>query len=66
VNIHEVIAWITIYSEDGDLSLPFCPIDNIGLTAIVDLVKQIDRNTTNAGRLINCIGEELVNTAIRR
>ena len=66
VNIKDILDWITIYSEDGDLSLPLCPIDNIGLTAIVDLIKQIDRGTASSYSLRKCIKEELANIRIRR
>ena len=66
VNIKDILDWITIYSEDGDLSLPLCPIDNIGPTVIVDLIKQIDRGTASLYSLRKCIKEDLANTRIRR
>jgi len=66
VNFKDILDWITIYSEDGDLSLPLCPIDNIGPTVIADLIKQIDRSTASSYSLRKCIKEELANIRIRR
>ena len=66
VNIKDILDWITIYSEDSDLSLPLCPIDNIGPTVIVNLIKQIDRSTASSYSLRKCIKEELANIRIRR
>ena len=60
-----VIEWMNIYSENGDFSHPFGPIDAIGLSAITDMVNEnIDH--VDEGKLYKLIKNELGDTLIRR